>query len=108
MVSIGEVQTKLAEYKDLLTFEIIMVPGKGEHVKVQAKEYMYGEKGKETWIEINTVIKDLGGEWVSLGRESHWRIPVEGTPQKPTVDVVSRIDGIIDELKRLRNELGGN
>ena len=99
MVSIDEVQTKLAEYKDLLTFE-----SKGEHVKVQAKEYMmYGEKGIEAWVQISTIVKELDGEWISLGRESHWRIPIK--PQKPTVDVVSRINGVIDELTRLRNQL---
>jgi len=79
------------------------VPEKGEHVKVQAKEYMYGDKGKETWVQINTIIKELDGEWISRGRESHWRIPIK--PQKPTVDVASRINGIIDELTRLRNQL---
>lgn len=45
---------------------------KGSHIRVEPKHY----PGNELSAKIAAVIKDLGGEDVSAGRSSHFRVPV--------------------------------
>jgi len=45
---------------------------KGDYIRVEPKHYL----GNELFAKIVTVIKDLGGEYVSAGRNSHFRVPV--------------------------------
>jgi len=73
------VKTVLANYEDILTFELV-----GDIIKVQLTEFLGGEKGKAKWEAINEQVKKLGGEWRGgLGKNSHWAIP-----GKPTQKIV--------------------
>jgi len=31
--------------------------------------------GRENWRRVNDVVKRFGGQWISMGDASHWRIP---------------------------------
>jgi len=116
MAKLNEIENALRDYTKKHAVEIIVIAD-AVHVKM---EYVYGEKGKELWREINGVIKGLGGEWVSDGKNSHWRIPSSHEVAKsktlgeihreqtikPKVDFGKWLDGIISELQRLRQEIG--
>jgi len=41
----------------------------GDHVRVEPKHYL----GKQLFAKIATVVRELGGEYVSAGRDSHFR-----------------------------------
>ena len=96
MISVESVQAKLGENASLVTIEKV-----GDFIVVKPKEFI---RDKAKWDEINSEVLKMGGKYVGgIGKNSHWKIPVASQPSK--VDVVSRINGIIDELTRLRNEL---
>jgi len=77
-MSVEDLQTALGDYEDILTFEEV-----GEFITVKM-EYQHGPTGRAKWEAINEQIKQFGGEWISNGKLSHWKVPkVKGTPQPP-------------------------
>ena len=114
MSSKRDVEVALADHKQKLTFtwreDCVMI----------TKAYDRSEKGLEEWKAITAIVKgELGGEWVNLGKNSHWIVPLE--PEKivekrevsgvekrkadPPNFVLSRLIGIRDEVDRLIEEL---
>jgi len=67
----------------------------GEIVKVTV-EYMPGKEGKDRWTTINKVVKQYGGDWIPLGRDSHWKVPkvLEQTQSEQRLEDLIR-EGII-------------
>jgi len=53
------------ELKGQLYFE-----DSGDHILVKARKYL----GSDTFRQVMDVVKQFGGEYVSAGRESHFRI----------------------------------
>jgi hypothetical protein len=51
--------------------DILMVTEIQESFKVDRTKYLE----TSLWQEINNLIQELGGKWVSEGRESHWIVP---------------------------------
>lgn len=78
-LSLEDLKTALADYEDILTFEEV-----GEVVKV-TMQYQHGPHGKVKWSAVNSIVKEFGGEWVSLGKDSHFKVPRQQTAQ-PTVN----------------------
>jgi len=54
------------ELKEILTFEAV-----GEYVVIKPRQYL----GSETFAKIAAVVREAGGEYVSAGKESHFRVP---------------------------------
>jgi hypothetical protein len=54
------------DLKDLLTFE-----DTPEWTLIRPRKYL----GKENFAKIAAIIKDHGGEYVSAGKNSHFRLP---------------------------------
>ena len=52
---------------------VLKVSDEGEFVKVTLLKYLVGDK----FADIAGRVKDVEGEWVSQGKESHFRIPKE-------------------------------
>lgn len=79
-MNLKEVEVALADFKHLLSIEeatdcfYIKMP------------YVYGEKGRETWRQVNEAVKECGGKWVSMGKDSHWEIPYVGAPPPRTAN----------------------
>lgn len=42
----------------------------GDHYKIKPKQFL----GSEKFAEIGAVVRELGGEYVSAGKESHFRV----------------------------------
>lgn len=70
--------------------------------------YIHGEKGRETWRQINEAIKECGGKWVSMGKDSHWEIPYDGVKKPRTVNdevrhealkMIAELQGAVDVLR---------
>ncbi len=55
------------ELEDRLTFTV-----KGDWVIVKAKEFL----GHDTFGKVAGLIRGLGGEYISAGKDSHFRVPV--------------------------------
>ena len=51
---------------ELLTFEI-----KGDCAVIKPKQFL----GSENFAQIAAVVRNLGGEYVSAGKDSHFKIP---------------------------------
>ncbi|MCW4053070.1 MAG: hypothetical protein NWE78_07685, partial [Candidatus Bathyarchaeota archaeon] len=54
------------ELEELLTFE-----DAGGFIKVKPRQYL----GSDNFAKIASTIREAGGEYVSAGRDSHFRIP---------------------------------
>jgi hypothetical protein len=54
------------ELETMLTFE-----DKGTFIKITPRQYL----GSENFAKIASTIREAGGEYVSAGRDSHFRIP---------------------------------
>lgn len=59
-----------SEQRDLLEFSDVIVPD-GEFVKAKSKDYLL----PDTFAKIARIVKDHGGEYISAGKESHFRFP---------------------------------
>lgn len=78
-LSAAEVQTakqtaKLHEYKEKFPSELVgflSFEDGGAFVKVTPRQYL----GNEIFGRLMDVVKRLGGEYVSNGKDSHFRIP---------------------------------
>ena len=54
------------DLEEMLTFE-----ESGEYVVVKPRQYL----GSDNFAKIASIIREAGGEYVSAGKESHFRIP---------------------------------
>jgi len=54
------------ELADMLTFE-----ESGEWIIIKPRQFL----GSENFAKIAAIVRDAGGEYVSVGKESHFRIP---------------------------------
>ena len=56
------------ELEEMLTFE-----ERGEYIVVKPRQYL----GADNFAKIASIIREAGGEYISAGKESHFRIPRE-------------------------------
>jgi len=54
------------ELEDLLIFE-----DKGDFIKIVPRRYL----GNEKFAKVAAIVRDKGGEYISAGRESHFKLP---------------------------------
>jgi len=54
------------ELRSMLNFE-----DSGDYIRISPKRYL----GSDNFARIASVVRSLGGEYVSAGRESHFRVP---------------------------------
>lgn len=99
-LSLEDLKTALADYEDILSFEEV-----GEVVKV-TMQYQHGPHGKVKWSAVNSIVKEFGGEWISLGKDSYFEVPRrQGEPQIPNLEKVENhrqnIWQILDDIERL-------
>jgi len=65
---------------NLLDFDIITVPEKGQFIRVKGKQFL----PRDVFAKVATVVKELNGEYISAGKESHFRVPIKTeTPPFP-------------------------
>jgi len=77
MTSKRDVEVALADHRDNLTFDW------KEDCVIITKPYDRSQKGKETWSKIMAIVRtELGGSWVSMGKDSHWVVPLEVVEEK--------------------------
>ena len=58
------------DLEDMLTFE-----EKGEFIVVKPRQYL----GSDNFSKIASIIRGAGGEYISAGKQSHFRVPKEIT-----------------------------
>ncbi len=56
------------DLEDMLLFE-----EKEEYIVIRPRQYL----GSENFAKIASVVRDQGGEYISAGKESHFRVPRE-------------------------------
>jgi hypothetical protein len=56
------------DLEDMLLFE-----EKEEYIVIKPRQYL----GSENFAKIASIVRDQGGEYISAGKESHFRIPRE-------------------------------
>ncbi len=56
------------ELEDMLTFEET-----GEYIVIKPRRYL----GSDNFAKIASIVRDSGGEYISAGKESHFRVPRE-------------------------------
>jgi hypothetical protein len=56
------------ELEDLLTFEEA-----GEYILIRPRQYL----GSENFAKIASLVRSAGGEYISSGKESHFKVPKE-------------------------------
>ena len=52
--------------ENLLNFE-----GKEDHIVVKPRQFL----GSENFAKIASIVRDMGGEYISAGKESHFKVP---------------------------------
>jgi len=63
---VAQVEAKFpAELKEILTFEVV-----GEYIVIKPRQYL----GSENFAKIASIVRGEGGEYISAGKESHFRI----------------------------------
>ena len=78
MSSIEDIRIKFPkELEDLLEFEEYP-----EHITVRGKNFLETSDFKK----VSTIVTQLGGEYKSLGKQSHFKVPRQQAV-KPNVDV---------------------
>ncbi|UCE28667.1 MAG: hypothetical protein JSV85_05155 [Candidatus Bathyarchaeota archaeon] len=55
---------------EMLTFE-----EEKDHVVIRTRKYL----GKDNFSKIASIIREVGGEYISAGKQSHFKIPKETT-----------------------------
>ncbi|NIV44534.1 hypothetical protein GWN49_06630 [Candidatus Bathyarchaeota archaeon] len=50
-----------------------MFEEKKEYVSIKPRQYL----GSDNFAKIASIIRDEGGEYISAGKESHFRVPKE-------------------------------
>lgn len=64
----------LEDVRKLFTKELeamLLYEDKGNFIKVTPRQYL----GSDNFAKIASIIREVGGEYVSAGRDSHFRIP---------------------------------
>ena len=56
------------ELEDMLIFERV-----GEYIVIKPRQYL----GPENFAKIASIVRGEGGEYISAGKESHFRLPKE-------------------------------
>ena len=56
--------------EDMLSFE-----EKKDYIKIKPRQFL----GSDNFAKIASIIRGIGGEYVSAGKESHFRVPKKGT-----------------------------
>lgn len=56
------------ELENMLTFEDV-----GEYIVIKPRQYL----GSENFAKIASIVRGEGGEYISAGKESHFRLPKE-------------------------------
>jgi len=62
------------DLEELLIFEEITVPDLGDFIAIRPRHYLPSEK----FAKIASIVRDNGGEYLSLGKASHFRAKKEG------------------------------
>ncbi|MCD6530587.1 hypothetical protein J7L06_09970 [Candidatus Bathyarchaeota archaeon] len=57
------------DLRNMLDFEDL-----GDYVRISPKRYL----GSDNFARIASVVRSLGGEYISAGKESHFRVPKRG------------------------------
>ena len=69
MRSVADVRTLFpGDLEDMLAFEET-----GEYIVVKPRQYL----GSDNFAKVASIIRDMGGEYISAGKESHFRVPRE-------------------------------
>jgi len=69
MRSVPDVRTMFPkELEDMLTFEET-----GKYIVIKPRQYL----GSENFAKIASLVRSAGGEYISAGKESHFRLPRE-------------------------------
>ena len=103
MTSKRDVEVALADYK-----EIVSVTEEGTQIVVRLTEYI---RDKSKWEAINNILHDdYNGNYIPKAQGGpEWRIKAGEKVEKPqerTIEYFAkRLDGVFDELKRLREEM---
>lgn len=58
------------DLEDMLSFE-----EKKDYIKIKPRQFL----GSDNFAKIASIIRGIGGEYVSAGKESHFRVPKKGT-----------------------------
>lgn len=58
------------DLEDMLTFE-----EKDEYIVIRPRQYL----GSDNFAKIASIIRGVGGEYISAGKQSHFRVPKEIT-----------------------------
>ena len=67
--SVADVRTLFpGDLEDMLVFEET-----GKFVVIKPRQYL----GSENFAKIASIVRGMGGEYISAGRESHFRVPRE-------------------------------
>jgi hypothetical protein len=64
----------LEDVKMLFTKEMeamLLYEDKGDFIKVTPRQYL----GSDNFAKIASIVREVGGEYISAGRDSHFRIP---------------------------------
>jgi hypothetical protein len=70
LTSISELEHKLQEYIPGIN-DVLTITDLQDGFKVDRAKYLE----TDLWQKINDRILQLGGKWVSVGRDSHWIVP---------------------------------
>ena len=63
--------------KDLV--EMLVFEEKKDHVVIRPRQYL----GSDNFSKIASIIREVGGEYISAGKQSHFKIPKEITQGNP-------------------------
>ena len=78
-MSVEDLRTALADYEDWLE-----IYEEGEYIIVKPKSY-----NNAKWQKVSPQVREFGGIWVSIGKQSRWQIKREASSQE-TSGVVPR------------------
>lgn len=82
--------------KDLADMLYFDLTPSGEWVTVRPRQYL----GSENFAKIASIVRSAGGEYVSAGKESHFRIPLQ---QEKAKELPSSYDEVHQMVMDLRN-----
>jgi hypothetical protein len=91
-----DVKRWLGEDAKLFNYETATIPGKGPYIIIKTKQFL----PTEIFARVIKNVEKHGGEYVSAGKNSHFRIPTKDTPQTD-----SQLAEIIDEFERVLTKL---
>jgi len=67
--SVADVRTLFSrDLEDMLTFEEM-----GKYIIIKPRQYL----GSENFAKVASIVRGTGGEYISAGKESHFRVPRE-------------------------------